>query len=175
MKHKVLVSLHCLEPQFASLSLKFRCPTPPHTPVSSLITPPPSPPLLPPSPQVLQSKPENLVDTFLLLMPAHAQGAQDFVHVCEMKVREGGAAWVGGTGTRLDLVLGHHLGILTSCTANMYVPGPDVLPLTSLTLPFSPSPPAGPKPYILSAPLSGSDPQAAVGPDGSLPAPRGRG
>ena len=37
--------------------------------------------------QVLQSKPENLVDTFLLLMPSHAQGVQEFVHVCEMKVR----------------------------------------------------------------------------------------
>ncbi|GAX83739.1 hypothetical protein CEUSTIGMA_g11164.t1 [Chlamydomonas eustigma] len=35
--------------------------------------------------KVLQSKPENLVDTFMLLMPAHAQGVQEFVHVCEMK------------------------------------------------------------------------------------------
>lgn len=35
--------------------------------------------------KVLQSKPENLVDTFLLLMPAGAQNLQQFTHLCEMK------------------------------------------------------------------------------------------
>lgn len=36
--------------------------------------------------KVLQSKPENLVDTFLLLMPAQSQTVAHFGHVCEMKV-----------------------------------------------------------------------------------------
>ncbi len=36
--------------------------------------------------QVLQSKPENLVDTFLLLMPVSAQNIAEFAKVCEMKV-----------------------------------------------------------------------------------------
>lgn len=35
--------------------------------------------------KVLQSKAENLVDTYLLLMPAGSQNVQQFSHVCEMK------------------------------------------------------------------------------------------
>mmetsp|Transcript_28777 Transcript_28777/g.63416 ORF Transcript_28777/g.63416 Transcript_28777/m.63416 type:complete len:903 (+) Transcript_28777:134-2842(+) len=35
--------------------------------------------------KVLQSKPENLVDTFMLLMPAQSQNMHEFVRVCEMK------------------------------------------------------------------------------------------
>ena len=46
--------------------------------------------------KVLQSKPENLVETFMLLMPAQSQTAQQFHHLCEMKVEEGG----GGEGRR---------------------------------------------------------------------------
>lgn len=36
--------------------------------------------------KVLQAKPENLVDTFILLMPASAKTTTDFVKVCELKV-----------------------------------------------------------------------------------------
>jgi hypothetical protein len=33
-----------------------------------------------------QAKPENLVDTFILLMPATAKTANDLARVCELKV-----------------------------------------------------------------------------------------
>jgi hypothetical protein len=38
-------------------------------------------------PVCLQAKPENLVDTFILLMPATAKTANDLARVCELKVR----------------------------------------------------------------------------------------
>jgi hypothetical protein len=41
--------------------------------------------------QVLQSKPEHLVDTFMLLMPASSQNMNEFVRVCDMKVGQGGS------------------------------------------------------------------------------------
>jgi len=34
----------------------------------------------------LQAKPENLVDTFILLMPASAKTPNDLARVCELKV-----------------------------------------------------------------------------------------
>lgn len=37
-------------------------------------------------PPCLQAKPENLVDTFILLMPATAKTANDLARVCELKV-----------------------------------------------------------------------------------------
>lgn len=36
---------------------------------------------------VLQAKPENLVDTFILLMPANAKTVTDLARICELKVR----------------------------------------------------------------------------------------
>jgi hypothetical protein len=41
--------------------------------------------------QVLQSKPEHLVDTFMLLMPASSQNMNEFVRVCDMKVGQWGS------------------------------------------------------------------------------------
>jgi hypothetical protein len=41
---------------------------------------------------VLQSRPENLVQTFLLLMPAQQQTLQELVRICEMKVRGWGGS-----------------------------------------------------------------------------------
>jgi hypothetical protein len=38
-------------------------------------------------PDCCQAKPENLVDTFILLMPATAKTANDLARVCELKVR----------------------------------------------------------------------------------------
>lgn len=46
--------------------------------------------------KVLQSRPESLVDTYLLLMPPAAQSAAEFQRLCELKV---GAA-VGGARVR---------------------------------------------------------------------------
>lgn len=45
--------------------------------------------------KVLQSKPEQLVDTYLLLMPASAQSLNDFARLCELKV--------GGCGQHMVL------------------------------------------------------------------------
>ena len=36
--------------------------------------------------QVVQSKPENLVSTFMLLMPPTLQNTVQFTHICELKV-----------------------------------------------------------------------------------------
>jgi hypothetical protein len=36
--------------------------------------------------KVLQAKPENLVDTFILLMPTGAKTAQDLARICELQV-----------------------------------------------------------------------------------------
>ncbi len=45
--------------------------------------------------KVLQSKPEQLVDTYLLLMPASAQSLNDFARLCELKV--GVSGFTGST------------------------------------------------------------------------------
>ena len=39
--------------------------------------------------KVLQAKPENLVDTFILLMPTGAKTAQDLARICELQVGHG--------------------------------------------------------------------------------------
>jgi len=39
--------------------------------------------------KALQAKPENLVDTYLLLVPASARSAQDFMRLCDLKVGVG--------------------------------------------------------------------------------------
>lgn len=38
-----------------------------------------------------QAKPENLVDTFILLMPASAKTPNDLARVCELKVGDAAA------------------------------------------------------------------------------------
>ncbi len=43
--------------------------------------------------KVLQAKPENLVDTFILLMPPSQRGAADLGRVCELKVGWGRGRW----------------------------------------------------------------------------------
>jgi hypothetical protein len=46
----------------------------------------------------LQAKPENLVDTFILLMPPASKTQQDLARVCELKV-----GWRGAHDARAGL------------------------------------------------------------------------